>query len=387
MKTNKNVSHIHDCFGCGVCSTVCSKKLIKIKLNTNGFYEPFINNLDECTNCGACINVCAFNDTTTNDKPIKSWAAWSNDDRIRRKCSSGGIGFEIGKQLIAEGYEVVGCQYNIEKKRAEHYVAKSTTDLIGTMGSKYIQSFTQEAFDAIDKKGTKYLITGTPCQIASIRKLIKRYKCENNFILMDFFCHCVPSMLAWKGYCNYIESRIGNINYVTWRNKFDNGWHDSWIMGIDSTPNKCEPYEERRTEIQSRMSSGDLFYKLFLGDVCIGPQCEKQCRFKYNNSDADIRIGDLWGKTYEDNEKGVSALIAFTDRGHNIIKQLKDVSLVEHPFDLVAEGQMKHNAKHKFVTPLVMFMLRNNYPVNSPLFASTLYLQRIITGIKRRITI
>lgn len=68
-------------------------------------------------------------------------------------------------------------------------------ELIPSIGSKYIQSYTEEAFKKIDRK-QKYLVTGTPCQIDSFRRFIRKFRCEDNFILMDFYCHCVPSMHA-----------------------------------------------------------------------------------------------------------------------------------------------------------------------------------------------
>ena len=52
---------------------------------------------------------------------------------------------------------------------------------------------------SINKK-EKYLVTGTPCQIDSFRKYIKKFRVEDNFVLMDFFCHGVPSKLVWDKY-------------------------------------------------------------------------------------------------------------------------------------------------------------------------------------------
>lgn len=57
----------------------------------------------------------------------------------------------------------------------------------------------------------------------------------------------------------------------------------------------------------------------FLGDYCCNKACQKACKYKYNRSSADIRIGDAWGNEYKDNEKGISALIAFTAKGQEII--------------------------------------------------------------------
>lgn len=365
----KNVSNIHDCYGCGVCSASCPKKIILIELNRDGFYEPRITEVNKCIDCGICLDVCAFNheERGSHHQVIKSWAGWSNDDDIRKKCSSGGIGFEIGKQLIQKGYKAVGCRYDIKEQRAEHYIATTVEELVQSIGSKYIQSYTAEAFRQIDLKHDKYLVTGTPCQIDSFRRMIQKFKCEENFILMDFFCHCVPSMLAWKAYIKMLEPKIGKVTYASWRNKFEYGWHDSWMMGLDGEK-YSEPVDwhdsynllikERKTFIQSRLSQGDLFYIFFLGDVCLGPQCVTKCKYKYDKSSADIRIGDLWGETYKHDKKGTSAIVSFTTKGREIIDGLRNVTLVEHPLSIVAEGQMKDNVNPFRTKPIIMWVLR-----------------------------
>lgn len=391
----KNIANIHDCFGCGVCAVSCARKIISIELNRYGFYEPHITDELQCTYCGICTDVCAFSHTELANNavsPLKSWAAWSNDDNIRKKCSSGGIGFEIGKQLIERGYNAVGCRYDIKQQRAEHYIATTVEEYVQSIGSKYIQSYTEEAFKQIKRKDQKYLVTGTPCQIDSFRRMIRRFHCEDNFVLMDFYCHSVPSMYAWKAYIKMLEPRIGKITYASWRNKFDYGWHDSYLLGVDgektSRPIDWSQHfnnliEEKKTAIQSRMSQGDLFYKLFLGDYCMGLQCQKHCKYKYDKSSADIRIGDLWGKTYSIDEKGVSALISFTNKGREIVESLYNVTLVEHPFEVVAEGQMLENAKEKELAPLFRYMLRNGYRLNGFPFKCILLTQRIIGKIKK----
>ena len=391
----KNISEIHNCYGCGVCSASCPRKIISIHLNENGFYEPCIDELEKCTECGICLDVCAFNHKERALKPeevkMNSWAAWSNDEAVRRKCSSGGVGFEIGKQLIEQGYQAVGCRYNVNEQRAEHYIATTVEEFVQSIGSKYIQSYTEEAFKLIKRKDQKYLITGTPCQIDSFRRMIRKFRCEDNFILMDFYCHCVPSMYAWKAYIKMLEPKIGEITYASWRNKFEYGWHDSWLMGMegDKTSKPVDLHDsynllirEKKTFVQSRMSQGDLFYKLFLGDICIGPQCEKQCKYKYDKSSADIRIGDLWGDVYKDEEKGVSALVSFTSKGEKTINDLKNVTLVKYPLDIVAEGQMKSNSKSKTMSPLIMYLLRNGYGLNGIPFKVVYNIQRFINVIK-----
>lgn len=344
-----NISDIHNCYGCGVCATVCPRDIIKIGLNTNGFYEPHVTDYSQCTDCGLCVNVCSHiqDGLSLTDCCIKSYAAWSNDAQVRRKCSSGGVGFEIGRILIENGYKVCGVRYNPNMNRAEHYIASTIEELIPSIGSKYIQSYTVDGFKAIDRK-EKFLVTGTPCQIDSFRRYIRKFRCEDNFVLMDFFCHGVPSMWLWRKYVSGVEERIGKVTYASWRNKFT-GRYDTWAMSMDG-----EQLEEKvdwhdsynilikgeKGDYNSRLSQGDMFYRLFLSDVCLGKACYDKCKFKYDKSSADIRIGDLWGNTYQKDENGVSAAIAFTEKGNDVLKKC-DCTLVEHPFEVVTEGQMK----------------------------------------------
>ncbi len=344
-----NISNVHDCYGCGVCATACGRKIIEIGLNEDGFYEPHITDESKCTNCGICTEVCAYlhDDLSLQNPEIHSYAAWSKDYLVRRKCSSGGAGFEIGKYLLDQEYKVCGVRYDAKKNRAEHYIATTVEELIPSAGSKYIQSYTVDGFKTINRK-EKYLVTGTPCQMDSFRRYIRKFRCEDNFVLLDFFCHGVPSMLVWKKYTEWAEKQVGKITYASWRNKWT-GWHDSWAMGIDGEKhgemiNWHDSYDmlirERKSYIESRLSQGDMFYQLFLGDCCLGKQCYDHCKYKYNHSSADIRIGDLWGKTYNDDEDGVSGAVAFTQKGNEVLKQC-NCELVEHSFDVVAEGQMK----------------------------------------------
>lgn len=382
------------CYGCGVCSASCPKHIISMKLNSDGFYVPEIREEQSCIECGICIDVCSYTKEDLSSQPEmkQAWAAWSNDERVRRKCSSGGVGFEIGKHLIEQGYKAVGCRYDIQEQRAEHFEASTVEQFVQSIGSKYIQSYTEEAFRQIERKGQKYIVTGTPCQIDSFRRMIRKFHCEENFILLDFFCHCVPSMWAWRSYMKMLEPSIGKVTYASWRNKFDYGWHDNWLMGVDGVKTSKpvdwnQDYDniiqEKNTAVKSRLTQGDLFYKLFLGDVCCGPQCEKKCKYKYDKSAADIRIGDLWGKTYKDINDGVSALVAFTQRGADVVNALTNVTLIEHPFEIVAESQMKENTHGKEMYPIVMSLLRKDAPLNGKVFKTVFFSQKVINKVKK----
>ena len=387
----KNISHIKNCYGCGVCATICPKKIIHLDLNQDGFYEPSIIDLEKCIECGLCLDVCAFshNELAPKEEKIHSYAAWSKEYAVQRKCSSGGAGFEIGRTLINQGYKVCGVRYNSKLRRAEHYIATTIEGLIQSAGSKYIQSYTVDGFKSINRKD-KYLVTGTPCQIDSFRRYIQKLHIEDNFVLLDFYCHGVPSMLVWKKYLQEVEKKIGKVSYASWRNKFT-GWHDSWAMSMDNIEvDWNQSYEtlikERTGVYKSWWTKGDLFYAFFLGNMCLGKACYKNCKYKYNHSSADIRIGDMWGKTYEKNEDGVSAAIAFTAKGNDILNQTNCI-LKDYPFAVVAEGQIKECINMPRFREEVIIWLKSEMSLQNVLKRYNFYRlpDRILKKIKRLI--
>lgn len=352
-----NIAKLHDCYGCGVCAMACGKKIINLKLNQKGFYEPFIEDESKCVGCGLCLEVCSFfHRTKSVDNTIKkSYAGWSNDMLVHRKTSSGGVAFEIAKFLQEEDYLVCGVRYNPEKVRAEHFIASTQAELVQSSGSKYLQSYTLDAFSSIDKK-KKYFVTGTPCQIDSFRRYIRKFHCEENFILLDFFCHGVPSMLMWYKYLEKVEKKTGKVIYASWRNK-SCGWHDSWAMSIDGCDKgKAVDWHDsynmlirgKKSYYNSRLSQGDLFYKMFLRNTCLGKACYDSCKYKMAQSSADIRVGDLWGKAYKHDQQGVSGVLAFTNIGVQVLQKMKAdeiCTLIDEPEAVVMEGQMRSTAK------------------------------------------
>lgn len=343
-----NVGGKDCCYGCGVCAMACGKHLISLKLSPDGFYVPYIDNIQACSNCGLCESVCAYNYDSLLDtnKPQLSVGAWSKDSVVRKKSSSGGVCYEFERNLLSKGYKICVVRYNAELARAEHYVSDNLEDLVSGLGSKYIQSYTLDAFLSLSK-GENYLVVGSPCQMDSLRRFIRKFNREDDFVLIDFFCHGVPSSILWEKYSKKVEAEVGKLSYVSWRNKFT-GWHDSWAMSIDGVSkreNRSGAIDENvKGTYYSRYSQGDIFYKMFLGDSCFNKACYENCKYKYDHSSADIRVGDFWGDTYKDNEDGVSSVVAFTHKGVDLVLS-SNIEISEHPFSVVAEGQMKSPLK------------------------------------------
>lgn len=340
-----------DCYGCGVCAASCKKRAIRMITNSNGFYQPEVDE-NLCVDCGVCASVCSFQtDEMEQDCAFDAvcFAGWSRDKDVRHDCSSGGVGFEIGRFLLKKGYEAIVCRYNPLESRAEHFLANTVDELRVSVGSKYIQSNTYPGFSQLHRGG-KYLVVGTPCQIDSIRRWLKIMKMNDSVILLDFFCHGVPSILMWDKYLLEIKERIGRIDTIVWRDK-DTGWHDSWAMKVG----------ERYV---SRFSQGDLFYRMFLKNRCLAKPCYEKCKFKGIKSSADIRIGDLWGKKYAQNEDGVSGIVGLTEKGIALLHNMDDVLCLEpSTISVVCESQMKECAHRPLSYGFVMKSLHSGKPL------------------------
>ena len=333
-KMKKNVSQFSYCYGCGVCAITCPKDIITLTLK-DGFYQPVVRNVD-CIDCGQCLSVCAFyhEKNENNGSDIQFYAAYSNDEDVRNRCSSGGIGFELVKYAVRNDFSFCGVRYNVQQERAEHYITDQMEELYQGMGSKYIQSYTLTGFSQFEK-GQKYCVVGTPCQIDSLRRYVRKNKIEDDFVLIDFFCHGVPSQLMWKKYLDLKKHEVGEpIKYVSWRNK-QNGWQDSYVMEVRGKKNSF-----------SLKSEGDLFYKFFLKNRCLAKACYDNCKYKMVSSAADIRIGDLWDTKYQDVRKGVSAVVVFTDKGKKLLNAISnDCTLIPESMEVVTGAQMKTGAK------------------------------------------
>lgn len=334
------------CYGCGVCAVACPQHAIQIKHNEDGFFRPYVDN--SCVNCGVCLKVCAFNSEAhikaSDSIPPVSVGAWSTDDDVRNRCTSGGVTYEIERFLLTQGYHVVGVKYNMIDHIAEHYIATNESELEASIGSKYIQSYTVDGFRELSN-GERYVVVGTPCQIDSLRRFARLKKVEDNIVFIDFFCHSVPSIKMWRKYLEYVGFK--HFDHIQFRSKID-GWQNSTTTYIKGDGK----------EWISALRNKDLFYWFFLGDRCLNPACAYQCKYKMQNSSADIRVGDLWGKKYMKDVKGVSALVAFTQKGKDVLGQLN--SCIKEPCDFatVSEHQMKSNAKPKRSYKYVLKALR-----------------------------
>ena len=330
-----NISKFSNCYNCGLCSAACPQNIISIIRNHDGFFAPHITDEEQCVECNLCLKVCAFNSPLKKvEDNVEYYSAWSNSKDIRATSSSGGIAYELSRQALQNGYKIITVKFDAASGHAMHYIAEHQDELSQSQGSKYVQSLSHLAFKLIEK-GNKYMVFGTPCQIHSLRNIINLKQIQDDFILVDFFCHGIPSYNLLEKYLTDLHCITGGVRKVVWRDKSNGGWHNSWNMIITG----------EKKETRCSIKEGDLFYRFFLRNRCLNEACYESCKYKLNSSAADIRLGDLWGTKYESNSEGVSGVVVVTEKGQEIIGSLDNCTFNRESRVVVQEAQMRTPAK------------------------------------------
>ncbi|MBE7036486.1 MAG: 4Fe-4S dicluster domain-containing protein [Ruminococcaceae bacterium] len=355
------------CTGCGACASVCPAKCIHISLDANGFYKPIVD-AEVCTQCNLCNRVCTIEDSCEEKEVLQAFSAYAQDENTLATTSSGGICYEISKWGLKNGYKVCGVVYNYQKHRAEHAIITNLEQLEETKGSKYFQSYTPVAFSEIFN-AEQWIVIGTPCQIAAIDKVARIKKIRERLILIDFFCHGVPSMHVWKHYLKELDEK--NITKIGFRSK-EFGWRTFSLSFEYSDGTETSDY------------SGNLFYKMFFSNCCLNNSCY-QCHYKATKSHADIRVGDFWGKKYEENKKGLSSMLIFTEQGQEIVAKLKEICVfVSESVADALEGQMFVSPQKPKVRSRLLKGLRNEKTLDY-LYKVTLFPFRLQSVIKSKL--
>lgn len=273
-----------------------------------GFWVPRVD-AAACVGCGLCVRLCPTRSPippeTLHKRVLRGDAAWLKDADSLRASSSGGAVGAIVAALAGEGYGFCGVRYVPERQRAEHFLAETPEAFAPARGSKYIQSLTVPAFRDVLKGNGKWLVVGTPCQIAAFRRLIQTRGVKERFVLVDFVCHGVPSQKLWAAFLRRAaKGRDPRRVKASWRGK-TRGWQDAYELTLS---------EDGQTFYKGYASENEPFLRHFLRCTAQNLTCYA-CPFVGTHSGADIRVRDFWGERYQANDTGVSRVEALTARG------------------------------------------------------------------------
>lgn len=298
-----------DCCGCSACVHICPKHSISFKEDSEGFLYPHVD-LKTCVDCGLCEKVCPVLNQNDERLPLQTFAAKHRDDEVRMKSSSGGIFTLLAEHILDKGGVVFGAKFNDNWEVIHDYV-ETKEGLAPFRGSKYVQSNIGNSYKLVEeflKIGREVMFTGTPCQIAGLKKYLRKdYK---NLLTVDFVCHGVPSPMVWK---KYLEEEIDRykaiLTHINFRDK-STGWKNFSVI-LNFAKSKSIDFEEKSL-VMSTVFHENPYMEAFMSNLCLRPSCYA-CPAKSGKSGADVTIGDFWGidtiRPDIDDDKGVSLVL------------------------------------------------------------------------------
>ena len=329
-----NIKNKKDCCGCSACVQRCPKQCIKMIEDEEGFQYPKVN-LSLCINCNLCEKVCPILTPLSPQLPQHCYAGINQKAQVRLNSSSGGIFSLLAEKTIQEGGVVFGARFD-DFWEVKHDFTKNQEGIIAFRGSKYVQSRIEDNYHKAEKflkEGEKILFSGTPCQIAGLKKFLRKE--YENLLTIDFICHGVPSPLIWRKYIddtskNIIKNNISStpptiskewksyIQSINFRHKIS-GWkkysfHLKLSMPFTQDEKRIEDFFESFPE--------NLFMKGFLKNLYLRPSCYN-CPFKKGKSRSDITLADFWGLGQDAgfaNGRGVSAVLINTEKAIELWK-------------------------------------------------------------------
>lgn len=331
------ISDTHKCCGCEACANACPQRCISMTADREGFLYPRVDTA-RCIDCGLCERVCPCIAPSSPAAPVGVLAAKCPDSAIRRQSSSGGIFTLLAEKVIAAGGTVFGAAF-ASGWTVRHTAIRTIPDIAHLRGSKYVQSQIGQSFRQCRQllaAGNQVLFSGTPCQIAGLRRFLGRHTPTDRLLTVACVCHGVPSPAVWLSYLHEATS-TSPVESISFRDKTD-GWHPYRITIRSQAASISQPFHD------------NPYMHSFLSDINLRPSCFA-CPAKSGRSEADIELGDFWGIAdiapgFAGDNLGVSLAIARTAKGLKAISSL-DASLLPVQYsDALSENQsIEHSAK------------------------------------------
>ena len=337
------------CMGCGACVMRCPAKAIRMLEDVEGFLRPSIN-LATCTNCNTCVRICPANDKTDSYNK-QSYYALKSLDSIREVSSSGGA-FRVLAQSVIEQNGVVISSEMHTGWRIEHSIAHDMEEIERQGHTYYVQGKAYDQFPVAEKilnNGEKVLFVGTPCQVAGLKKYLK--KDYQNLYTCDIVCHGVPSPRAFQSYIQYLQSR-GELTELNHRDK-SVGWKGYCTsIVIDGRKEKNPGW----LKAYNVMFSHGLINRL---------SCYS-CPYANYNRPSDITIGDWWGaekyrKEFVD-KLGVSLVIVNSEKGQRMLQTVSNnIELVELKKEETIQNSLLKPQKKPVKRMACLIMINKSY--------------------------
>ena len=307
------------CCGCRACEQACHAAALSMKPDGEGFLYPVFDEA-RCVDCGLCERVCPMGDPLLPvDEPAEVYAAKSRSEKLCMSSSSGGLFSEIALHVLEKSGAVFGAAFAGDG--SVHHVAVESADGLGLLrGSKYVQSDIGDCYSRVRdflKAGRWVYFVGTPCQVAGLRKFLRKE--YDRLLTSDLVCHGVPSQKMFAAYKEWEERRHGGkIREFSFRNL--KGWGHSIEFSIEGP----QPGGTRKS-VRYLFNEFSPYYHGFIHGLMTRPSCYA-CPYARTGRVGDLTLADYWGVADVfpklDRRHGVSLLLANTDKGKSLLRAI-----------------------------------------------------------------
>ncbi|WP_442793572.1 Coenzyme F420 hydrogenase/dehydrogenase, beta subunit C-terminal domain [Pseudarthrobacter sp. SL88] len=238
-------------------------------------------------------------------RAVSSWQAWAIDPETRFRGSSGGVLTALAQWAVESGRStrVIGAGADLNNPRQSVPVELHRgSDFLRQSGSRYAPVSIGGLAKSTDPSS---VVVGKPCEASGLRQLMTARGQSEMPLIFSFFCAGVPSQRATDRLLNELgipaDSPLRTLRYR------GHGWpgsfHAETLDGVTASTSYDESWGKQ-----------------------LGPSMQWRCKVCPDGvgESADLVAGDFW-KTDEKgyplfaNSEGVSALIARTMRGHELI--------------------------------------------------------------------
>ena len=256
---------------------------------------------------------------------LNYYAATNKDINVRLKSSSGGVFHALAKSILDKHGVVFGAAFNKDWLVEIRY-AESEKDLQPLMKSKYVLADVKNTFVEAKKfldDNRLVLYTGTSCQIHALKQFLKND--YTNLFCVEVVCHGIMPKQVWIDYLNSIKRKFKKIINIDFRDKnVTNSNGERWLNNFYITIQ----YSDGKAITQPILSNKYMY--AFVNDEYLLPSCYN-CRFKNQNSKADLTIGDYWSVFNRHKElndgNGISIVVSRTNKGEELLNNCSELQL------------------------------------------------------------
>jgi len=300
------------CTGCGSCASGCPKGAIHMLPDREGFLYPTVT--DACIQCGHCSHICPVLKQRERRPEPTVFAAWNNDETVRRLSGAGGVFSLLAEFILDDGGVVFGAALD-EDLRVRHMGITSKADIHRLRGPKPVQSDISDSYRLVRhclERGRRVLFTGTPCQVDGLYRYLGEH--PEKLLTVDILCGGAPSPGVW-------EHLVRSMTYIKQKKPLS----VSFCAKLEGEKDRRFRVEfEGGSAYDAPLPKSELGYGL-RRRLFLRPSCHT-CAYTNLNRPADFTLGDFWGlrpdELPEQQEKGISLLLVNTAHGSHVFDQL-----------------------------------------------------------------